>query len=167
MSIFFSDAKLFNWWIIMCEQINIPQAIICIVASQIANLGESMIGAVFQEKEGFQWVSITFSLVASYLALLLNSVFYWIPEIIRCRGWFFMLLVMPILRWAFSFLCISAQQWCGQCSKHIYGEHFGNSYAAFTPPKLAHIEAATQQLIYQEPALEFELVRCWITWWLK
>lgn len=70
----------------MCEQINIPQAIICIVASQIANLGESMIGAVFQEKEGFQWVSITFSLVASYLALLLNSVFYWIPEIIRCRG---------------------------------------------------------------------------------
>lgn len=38
------------------EQINVPESVICVLASQIANLGESMIGAAFQEKEGFLWV---------------------------------------------------------------------------------------------------------------
>jgi uncharacterized membrane protein len=28
-----------------------------VIASQIANVGESIIGAAFQDKEGFQWVS--------------------------------------------------------------------------------------------------------------
>ncbi|CAI0441040.1 unnamed protein product [Linum tenue] len=37
-------------------QINGAEALICVVASQIANFGESIIGAVFQEKEGYQWV---------------------------------------------------------------------------------------------------------------
>lgn len=37
-------------------QIKIAEVAICVVASQIANLGESVIGATFQEKEGFQWV---------------------------------------------------------------------------------------------------------------
>ncbi|KAL4293696.1 protein VTE6, chloroplastic isoform X1 [Arachis ipaensis] len=32
-------------------------AIICVIASQIANIGESIIGAVYQEKEGFQWLN--------------------------------------------------------------------------------------------------------------
>jgi uncharacterized membrane protein len=39
------------------NQINAPEAVICVIASQIANVGESIIGAAFQEKEGFQWVS--------------------------------------------------------------------------------------------------------------
>lgn len=38
-------------------QVTAPEAIVCVIASQIANLGESIIGAVLQEKEGFQWVS--------------------------------------------------------------------------------------------------------------
>ncbi|RAL45076.1 hypothetical protein DM860_018138 [Cuscuta australis] len=41
----------------MMGQVNKPEAIICVVASQIANLGESLIGATFQEKEGFQWLN--------------------------------------------------------------------------------------------------------------
>ncbi|XP_077228808.1 integral membrane protein (Protein of unknown function DUF92, transmembrane) isoform X2 [Tasmannia lanceolata] len=36
-------------------EINAPEAVICIIASQIANLGESVIGAALQEKEGFRW----------------------------------------------------------------------------------------------------------------
>ncbi|KAI3457602.1 hypothetical protein Pfo_014265 [Paulownia fortunei] len=38
-------------------QIYIPEAIICVIASQIANLGESIIGAALQEKEGFRWLN--------------------------------------------------------------------------------------------------------------
>lgn len=38
-------------------QVTASEAIVCVIASQIANLGESIIGAVLQEKEGFQWVS--------------------------------------------------------------------------------------------------------------
>ncbi|KAJ6728299.1 TRANSMEMBRANE PROTEIN 19 [Salix koriyanagi] len=36
-------------------EINAPEAVICVIASQIANVGESIIGAALQEKEGFQW----------------------------------------------------------------------------------------------------------------
>ncbi|KAL0320586.1 UNVERIFIED_CONTAM: protein VTE6, chloroplastic [Sesamum radiatum] len=35
--------------------INAPEAVICVIASQIANLAESIIGAALQEKEGFRW----------------------------------------------------------------------------------------------------------------
>ncbi|CAM8946949.1 unnamed protein product [Rhodiola kirilowii] len=34
-----------------------PEAMVCIIASQIANVGESIIGATLQEKEGFQWLN--------------------------------------------------------------------------------------------------------------
>jgi uncharacterized protein (TIGR00297 family) len=37
-------------------QITPPEAAVCVLASQIANLGESIIGASFQDKEGFKWV---------------------------------------------------------------------------------------------------------------
>ena len=33
------------------------EAIICVLAAQIANLGESIIGAALQEKEGFKWLN--------------------------------------------------------------------------------------------------------------
>ncbi|ONK68213.1 uncharacterized protein A4U43_C05F8870 [Asparagus officinalis] len=36
--------------------IDVSQAIVCVIAFQIANFGESMIGAALQDKEGFQWV---------------------------------------------------------------------------------------------------------------
>lgn len=60
-------------------QINITEAIICILASQIANLGESIIGATLQEKEGFQWlnndaVNIINISMGSILAILLQQV---------------------------------------------------------------------------------------------
>ncbi|CAL0310205.1 unnamed protein product [Lupinus luteus] len=38
-------------------QVGQHEAIICVLASQIANVGESIIGAVLQEKEGFQWLN--------------------------------------------------------------------------------------------------------------
>lgn len=38
-------------------EVNALEAVICVVASQIANLGESMIGAVLQDKEGFKWLN--------------------------------------------------------------------------------------------------------------
>jgi uncharacterized membrane protein len=40
----------------LVKQIGAPEAIICVIASQIANVGESIIGAALQEKKGFQWV---------------------------------------------------------------------------------------------------------------
>lgn len=43
-------------------QIKVFEAVICVAASQMANLGESVIGATFQEKEGFRWVSHFFLL---------------------------------------------------------------------------------------------------------
>ncbi|CAA0815892.1 Protein of unknown function DUF92- transmembrane [Striga hermonthica] len=41
----------------MGQQINVPEAVICVIASQIANLGESIIGAELQEKDGFRWLN--------------------------------------------------------------------------------------------------------------
>ncbi|KAJ0971457.1 hypothetical protein J5N97_019416 [Dioscorea zingiberensis] len=38
-------------------EVDVPQAAICVLASQIANFGESMIGALLQEKEGFRWLN--------------------------------------------------------------------------------------------------------------
>lgn len=38
-------------------EITPPEAVICVVASQIANLGESLIGAALQDKEGFRWLN--------------------------------------------------------------------------------------------------------------
>ncbi|PIA25950.1 hypothetical protein AQUCO_10200013v1 [Aquilegia coerulea] len=38
-------------------EVNPLEAAICVVASQIANVGESMIGAVLQDKEGFKWLN--------------------------------------------------------------------------------------------------------------
>jgi hypothetical protein len=43
------------------QQISGPEAIICVIASQLANVGESIIGAALQEKEGFRWVGNHFN----------------------------------------------------------------------------------------------------------
>lgn len=54
-------------------KLDIPQAVICVVASQIANFVESYIGAVLQDKEDFQWVSIYF--LPNYIGHLI--IFCW------------------------------------------------------------------------------------------
>ncbi|GJN17788.1 hypothetical protein PR202_gb04886 [Eleusine coracana subsp. coracana] len=41
----------------LLRQVDMQQGAICIIASQIANYGESYIGATLQDKEGFEWVS--------------------------------------------------------------------------------------------------------------
>ncbi|KAF9672585.1 hypothetical protein SADUNF_Sadunf11G0057400 [Salix dunnii] len=61
-------------------EINAPEAVICVIASQIANVGESIIGAALQEKEGFQWlnndvVNVINISVGSILAVLMQQVF--------------------------------------------------------------------------------------------
>ncbi|KAK9077441.1 hypothetical protein SSX86_005778 [Deinandra increscens subsp. villosa] len=38
-------------------EITMAEAVICVLASQIANVGESVIGAVLQDKEGFKWLN--------------------------------------------------------------------------------------------------------------
>ncbi|KAL8195445.1 hypothetical protein R6Q57_025848 [Mikania cordata] len=38
-------------------EINVGEAVICVLASQIANVGESVIGAVLQGQEGFKWLN--------------------------------------------------------------------------------------------------------------
>lgn len=60
-------------------EIKIAEAVICVVASQIANLGESVIGALFQEKEGFRWlnndaVNVINISMGSILAVLLQQI---------------------------------------------------------------------------------------------
>lgn len=60
-------------------EINVPEAVICVVASQIANLGESVIGALFQEKEGFKWlnndaVNVINISMGSILAVLMQQI---------------------------------------------------------------------------------------------
>ncbi|KAK1353939.1 Protein VTE6, chloroplastic [Heracleum sosnowskyi] len=64
---------------VLIGEINVPEAVICVLASQIANLGESFIGAALQEKEGFQWLNndianvINIS-IGSSLAVLMQQV---------------------------------------------------------------------------------------------
>ncbi|KAJ6966256.1 protein VTE6 [Populus alba x Populus x berolinensis] len=60
-------------------QINVPEVVICLIASQIANVGESIIGAAFQDKEGFQWlnndaVNVINISMGSILAVLMQLV---------------------------------------------------------------------------------------------
>lgn len=60
-------------------QISVPEAIVCVIASQIANFGESIIGAVFQDKDGFRWmtndvVNIINICLGSILAVLIQEV---------------------------------------------------------------------------------------------
>ncbi|PHU12737.1 hypothetical protein BC332_19667 [Capsicum chinense] len=62
-------------------QISIPGAAICVIAAQIANFGESLIGASLQEKEGFRWLNndvvnvINISL-GSILAVLMQKIIF-------------------------------------------------------------------------------------------
>ncbi|KAI7742107.1 hypothetical protein M8C21_008732 [Ambrosia artemisiifolia] len=67
-------------------KIKVAEAVVCVLASQIANVGESVIGAVLQDKEGFKWLTndavnvINISL-GSILAILIQQLVlrYWLP----------------------------------------------------------------------------------------
>ncbi|KAH6775534.1 integral membrane protein of unknown function DUF92 [Perilla frutescens var. hirtella] len=52
-------------------EINLPEGIICVIASQVANVGESIIGAALQEKEGFRWLNND---VANIINISLGSI---------------------------------------------------------------------------------------------
>ncbi|KAH6795609.1 hypothetical protein C2S51_036595 [Perilla frutescens var. frutescens] len=52
-------------------EINLPEGIICVIASQVANIGESIIGAALQEKEGFRWLNND---VANIINISLGSI---------------------------------------------------------------------------------------------
>ncbi|RWR86445.1 hypothetical protein CKAN_01534300 [Cinnamomum micranthum f. kanehirae] len=60
-------------------EVDVPEAIVCVIASQIANLGESIIGAALQDKEGFRWlnndaVNIINISIGSILAVLMQQI---------------------------------------------------------------------------------------------
>lgn len=52
-------------------EINVGEGMICVMASQIANVGESIIGAALQEREGFRWLNND---VANIINISLGSV---------------------------------------------------------------------------------------------
>lgn len=60
-------------------EVDLSGAVVAVVASQIANVGESIIGSVFQEKEGFGWlnndvVNVINISVGSILAVLMRQI---------------------------------------------------------------------------------------------
>lgn len=60
-------------------EVDMTGAVVAVVASQIANVGESIIGSVFQEKEGFRWlnndvVNVINISVGSILAVLMRQI---------------------------------------------------------------------------------------------
>ncbi|KAF2314430.1 hypothetical protein GH714_026337 [Hevea brasiliensis] len=50
-------------------EIRAAEAVICVIASQIANFGESIIGASLQGKEGFQWVGNDINVYFTYASV--------------------------------------------------------------------------------------------------
>lgn len=59
--VFFFSFHFITFVVLLVKQITAPEAIICVIASQIANFGESIIGAALQDKEGFRWVGNHFN----------------------------------------------------------------------------------------------------------
>ncbi|CAL5390968.1 unnamed protein product [Camellia sinensis] len=66
-------------------EIYVPEAMICVVASQIANLGESLIGAALQEKEGFQWLNND---VVNVINISMGSVLAILIQLIVLQNWY-------------------------------------------------------------------------------
>ncbi|XP_040989115.1 protein VTE6, chloroplastic-like [Juglans microcarpa x Juglans regia] len=63
----------------LMAELGAAEGLICVIASQIANVGESIIGAVLQEKEGFRWlnndvVNIINISMGSIIAVLMQQV---------------------------------------------------------------------------------------------
>ncbi|KAI0491549.1 hypothetical protein KFK09_025809 [Dendrobium nobile] len=65
-------------------EVSAPQAAICVLASQIANIGESFIGAAFQEKDGFQWLNND---VVNVLNISIGSILAVLMQLLIFDGW--------------------------------------------------------------------------------
>ncbi|KAI3852422.1 hypothetical protein MKW92_030219 [Papaver armeniacum] len=65
-------------------EVSVPQAVICVLASQIANLGESLIGAVLQDKEGFRWLNND---VVNVINISLGSIFAVLMQQVLFQNW--------------------------------------------------------------------------------
>lgn len=85
------------------------------LASQIANVGESVIGAVLQDKEGFKWVSQRSIFMSTFLIIL----FFCYES-------------------NHGFACV-AQQRCSQCDQYISWQHTRHLDPAICTPKLTCI----------------------------
>ncbi|KAL9251667.1 VTE6, chloroplastic-like protein [Drosera capensis] len=60
-------------------QIHATEAVLCVIASQLANLGESVIGASLQDKDGFRWlnndaVNVINITMGSILAVIMQQI---------------------------------------------------------------------------------------------
>ncbi|GMH25587.1 hypothetical protein Nepgr_027430 [Nepenthes gracilis] len=65
-------------------QINATESVVCVLASQLANLGESVIGASLQEKEGFQWLNND---VVNIINISMGSILAVTIQQILLRSW--------------------------------------------------------------------------------
>lgn len=65
-------------------EIGAPEAIICVIASQIANVGESIIGAALQEKKGFQWLNND---VVNIINISMGSILAVLMQQLLLRNW--------------------------------------------------------------------------------
>lgn len=65
-------------------QINATEAAICVFASQLANFGESVIGASIQDKEGFKWLNND---VVNIINISMGGVLAVIIQQILLRNW--------------------------------------------------------------------------------
>lgn len=94
----------------LLKQLGAAEAIICVISSQIANVGESIIGAALQEKEGFQWVGShsNYLLGPFYtIANLSSSILYIFWSV--CGGgvpfvWIFMTVKIPLVSLNFELI---------------------------------------------------------------
>ncbi|KAG0495054.1 hypothetical protein HPP92_006048 [Vanilla planifolia] len=65
-------------------EIDASQIAICVIASQIANLVESFIGAAFQEKKGFQWLSND---AVNVLNISIGSILAVLMQLLSAKIW--------------------------------------------------------------------------------
>ncbi|KAK8970600.1 hypothetical protein KSP40_PGU014563 [Platanthera guangdongensis] len=65
-------------------EVDASQIAICVLASQLANLGESFIGALFQEKAGFQWLNND---AVNVLNISIGSILAVLMQLLILKGW--------------------------------------------------------------------------------
>ncbi|XP_020581499.1 protein VTE6, chloroplastic [Phalaenopsis equestris] len=65
-------------------EVNTPQAAICVLASQVANFGESFIGATLQERDGFQWLNND---AVNVLNISIGSILAVLMQVLIVDGW--------------------------------------------------------------------------------
>jgi hypothetical protein len=136
----------------LVKQISAAKAIICVIASQIANVGESIIGAALQEKEGFRWVGNHSN--DYLLALFTLPILMWYG-LICCILDLVCLHSHELWIWSvsltFSLLCFAARQQCCQYYQYIYGKHYSYPDPASCVQKLTYPNAPPSLLGASHP----------------